>query len=86
MGGAKRWMMEKQEELEHITSLLVEHGAATVCENHGYPVDAEDGEAVESLKKELAAELGEEEAVALVDHAMENLYWECPGCVANMKN
>ncbi len=85
MGASKRLLEEQQEKLERAVSMLISHGAAKTCENHGYAIDAEDGEAADSVKEELANEMTASEAEELVDNAMANLYWECPGCVSNMK-
>lgn len=83
---AKKAMMEHEDTINGIIAQLVEAGAAEECENHGYTVSTDDDEAVEQVKTELAEEHGKEEADKLVDEAMSQVHWECPGCVKNAQD
>ncbi|MVT68749.1 hypothetical protein GPL21_27015 [Bradyrhizobium pachyrhizi] len=87
MGMAKRQMMEREEQLQWATGLLIEAGAASECENHGYVVDELDGGAAEEAAAQAAANppkgLSATEAADLVREALTLIGYECPGCAKN---
>ena len=88
MGIAKRMMMEHEERLQWATGLLIESGAASECEIHGYVTDDLAGdEATEEAAAKAAANppagVTPQEAADLVREAINDLGDECPGCASN---
>ena len=59
MGRAKQTMMEHESKVNSLLGRLETAGAVQECENHDYPIDQDDSEAVD-----------EEKAVRLVEDAM----------------
>jgi hypothetical protein len=86
MGGAKRWMMERDEKISSVLFRLIEAGAVAECEIHEYPIDQYDNGAVEEVLKELTAEVGKDEAENLVEEAMSQAYCDCPSCEKNARD
>ncbi|WP_105421826.1 hypothetical protein [Neorhizobium sp. T25_27] len=84
MSGAKRLMAEREEIRSWAESVLIEHGAASECENHGYVTDNLDSgaldEAVASAREKPFDGMSADEAEAAVRDTLNDIGDECPGC------
>jgi len=86
MGGMKKLMMERQDDLEWARSLLVKTGAVTECEYHEELTDDGDPEAVEEAvklaRKKPPHNLRPDQAEELVRAAILDIGDECSGCAS----
>ncbi|MBY3486114.1 hypothetical protein [Rhizobium laguerreae] len=84
MGGAKRLMEEREEIRSWAEGVLIEHGAASECENHGYVTDNLDSgaleEAVASARENPFDGMSADDAEAAVRDTLNDIGDECPGC------
>lgn len=86
MGRAKQAMMEYEDKVNGVLAQLERAGAVRECECHGYPIDQDDNEAVETVREALIQKVGKEQADQLIEDAMAHAYMECPGCAQNAKD
>lgn len=84
MGGAKRLMAEREDIRNWAEGVLIEYGAASECEIHGYITDNLDisalEEAVAAARENPRDGMSADEAELAVRDTLNDIGDECPGC------